>query len=70
MNEKKSKKNKNEEKHTHKKKTTLRERERALLFRPLLSKEVIRAKTRARSDERSAGGGTERRIEIVADITR
>ena len=69
MNEKKSK-NKNEEKHTHKKKTTLRERERALLFRPLLSKEVIRAKTRARSDERSAGGGTERRIEIVADITR
>ena len=68
MNEKKSK-NKNE-KHTHKKNDFERERERALLFRPLLSKEVIRAKTRARSDERSAGGGTERRIEIVADITR
>ena len=67
---KKNPKTKNE-KHTQKK-TTLRERERerALLFRPLLSKEVIRAKTRARSDERSAGGGTERRIEIVADITR
>lgn len=53
---KKNPKTKNE-KHTQKK-TTLRERERerALLFRPLLSKEVIRAKTRARSDERSAGG--------------
>ena len=68
MNEKKSK-NKKRKAHT-KKNDFERERERALLFRPLLSKEVIRAKTRARSDERSAGGGTERRIEIVADITR
>ena len=68
MNEKKSK-NKKRKAHTQKNDFE-RERERALLFRPLLSKEVIRAKTRARSDERSAGGGTERRIEIVADITR